>query len=105
MVATVLTTPELRTQWEQELGEMRDRIKAMRRQLVEKIRSIRADFDFSFVVEQRGMFSYSGLTREQVERLRDEFGIYLVGSGRANIAALESSTIPRVVAALAAVKA
>src|SRR5688572_21157890 len=68
-VATVLTTPELRALWDRELGEMRERIKAVRRQLVERIRAHRADFDFSFIVQQRGLFSYSGLTRDQVRRL------------------------------------
>src|SRR5512146_2737391 len=81
-VAMVLTTPELRSLWEKELGQMRDRIKVMRRQLVDKIRALRADFDFSFVVQQRGMFSYSGLTRGQVQRLREEFSVYAIDSGR-----------------------
>jgi aromatic-amino-acid transaminase len=103
MVATVLTTPELRTLWEQELGAMRDRIKTMRRQLVEKIRAIRADFDFSFVVEQRGMFSYSGLTREQVQRLRDEYSVYAIDSGRICVAALNSRNVDYVAKAVASV--
>jgi aromatic-amino-acid transaminase len=102
-VATVLTTPELRTQWESELGHMRDRIKVMRRQLVEKIRALRADFDFSFVVEQRGMFSYSGLTREQVRRLREEYSIYTIDTGRICVAALSSKNIDYVAKAVASV--
>ena len=102
-VATVLTTPELRTQWERELGEMRERIKTMRRQLVDKIRSHRADFDFSFVVEQRGMFSYSGLTREQVQRLRDEYSIYAIDSGRICVAALNTHNVDYVAQAVAKV--
>src|SRR5262249_1563943 len=69
----VLTDPELRALWDKELGAMRDRIKVMRRALVDKIREYRADFDFSFVVNQRGLFSYSGLTKDQVRRLREEF--------------------------------
>jgi aromatic-amino-acid transaminase len=101
--ATVLTTPELRTLWEQELGQMRDRIKVMRRQLVEKIRSFRADFDFSFVIEQRGMFSYSGLTRDQVRRLREEYSIYTIDSGRICVAALSSRNIDYVAKAVASV--
>jgi aromatic-amino-acid transaminase len=101
--AMVLTKPELRALWEQELGGMRDRIKLMRRQLVEKIRSHRADFDFSFVIEQRGMFSYSGLTAQQVERLRAEYGIYAVSSGRICIAALNSRNIDYVAKAIACV--
>ena len=102
-VATVLTTPELRQQWEQELAQMRDRIKAMRRQLVEKIRAQRADFDFSYVIDQRGMFSYSGLTKEHVRRLRDEYSIYALDSGRICVAALNSKNVDYVANAIAKV--
>jgi len=102
-VSTVLTTPELRQIWEQELGQMRERIKVMRRQLVEKIRARRADFDFSFVVDQRGMFSYSGLTKPQVDRLRQEFGVYAVDSGRICVAALNSKNIEHVAESVARV--
>jgi len=102
-VAEVLTTPELRVLWERELGEMRDRIKTMRRQLVDKIRALRSDFDFSYVVEQRGMFSYSGLNREQVRRLREEHSIYTIDSGRICVAALTSRNIDYVARAVASV--
>jgi aromatic-amino-acid transaminase len=102
-VATVLTTPDLRELWERELGDMRDRIKTMRRQLVEKIRALRSDFDFSYVVEQRGMFSYSGLNREQVRRLRAEHSIYTIDSGRICVAALTSRNIDYVARAIASV--
>lgn len=102
-VATVLTTPELRTLWERELGDMRERIKAMRRELVDRIRAIRADFDFSFVVQQRGMFSYSGLSREQVRRLREEHGVYAIDSGRICVAAINSRNIDHVSQAIASV--
>jgi aromatic-amino-acid transaminase len=102
-VAMVLTTPALRTLWESELGQMRERIKTMRRQLVEKIRAHRADFDFNFVIEQRGMFSYSGLTREQVRRLREEYSIYTIDSGRICVAALSSRNIDYVARAVASV--
>jgi aromatic-amino-acid transaminase len=102
-VATVLTTPELRTLWENELGQMRDRIKLMRRQLVDKVRAIRADFDLSFVVEQRGMFSYSGLTKEQVQRLRSEYSIYAIDSGRICVAALNAKNVDYAAAAIASV--
>jgi aromatic-amino-acid transaminase len=102
-VAMVLTTPELRAQWEVELGEMRDRIKLMRRELVDKIRSHRADFDFSFVARQRGMFSYSGLSKEQVHRLRSEYAIYAIDSGRICVAALNSKNIDYVAEAIAKV--
>ena len=71
-VAMVLTTTDMRAQWDGELAEMRDRIKLMRRGLVERIRAQRADFDFSFVVNQRGLFSYSGLNKDQVQRLRED---------------------------------
>jgi aromatic-amino-acid transaminase len=102
-VATILTSPELRQLWDQELGQMRDRIKTMRRQFVEKIRAIRADFDFGYIVEQRGMFSYSGLTRDQVLRLRSEYSIYAIESGRICVAALNSKNIDYVAKAVASV--
>jgi aromatic-amino-acid transaminase len=102
-VATVLTTPELRKQWEQELGQMRDRIKTMRRALVDKIRAQRADFDFSYVVDQRGMFSYSGLTKEHVRKLREEYSIYALDSGRICVAALNSKNVDYVANAIAKV--
>ena len=102
-VATVLTTPELRALWDRELGEMRERIKVVRRQLVEKIRAYRADFDFSFIVRQRGLFSYSGLTRDQVRRLREEYSLYAIESGRICVPALNSRNIDYVASAIAKV--
>jgi len=102
-VVTILTTPELRALWETELGQMRERIKLMRRQLVDKIRALRADFDFSYVIEQRGMFSYSGLTQKQVHRLRDEYSIYALDSGRICVAALNSRNLDYVSKAIASV--
>ena len=104
-VTLVLTTPELRSQWETELGQMRDRIKQMRGALVEQIRIARADFDFSFVVQQRGMFSYSGLTKEQVAKLRTGCSIYAIDSGRICIAALNSKNVRVVAEAIAKVLA
>ena len=101
--AMVLATPELRALWESELGQMRDRIKVMRRELVAKVRAIRSDFDLSFVVQQRGMFSYSGLSKEQVQRLRKEFSVYAVESGRICVAALNSRNIDYSARAIAAV--
>ena len=103
VVAMVLTTPELRQQWDQELGQMRERIKVMRKLLVEKIRELRADFDFNFIIEQRGMFSYSGLTKEQVQRLREEYSIYAIDSGRICVAALNTKNIDYVAQAIAKV--
>jgi len=102
-VATVLTTPELRTLWNTELDQMRDRIKLMRRQLVDRIRAHRADFDFSFVVNQRGLFSYSGLSKEQVRRLREDYGLYAVDSGRICVPALNSRNIDYVAQSIASV--
>jgi aromatic-amino-acid transaminase len=103
LAAAVLTDPELRTLWDRELGEMRDRIKLMRKQLVEKIRAQRADFDLSFVIEQRGMFSYSSLNKDQVARLRKEYSIYALDSGRVCVAALNSKNIDYVAKAIASV--
>ena len=82
---------------------MRDRIKLMRRFLVEKIRSHRADFDFGHVLDQRGMFSYSGLTKTQVHALRERHAIYAVDSGRICIAALSTGNVDYVARAIAEV--
>jgi len=103
VVATVLNTPELRAMWEQELAEMRDRIKLMRNSLVTKLAQAGAKRDFGFVNDQRGMFSYSGLTSDQVDRLREEYGIYAVSTGRICVAALNSKNIDGVAKAIASV--
>ncbi|AZV93990.1 aromatic amino acid aminotransferase [Bordetella sp. J329] len=103
VVATVLGDPKLFAEWEQELTGMRDRIRAMRAQLVEKLAAAGVPGDFSFVKAQRGMFSYSGLTADQVEKLRVDHGIYAVGSGRICVAALNSGNIDAVANAIAAV--
>ena len=103
VVATVLNNPELRAMWEQELAEMRDRIKLMRNTLVAKLAAAGAKRDFGFVNEQRGMFSYSGLTADQVERLKNDFGIYAVSTGRICVAALNSKNIDLVAKAIASV--
>ena len=103
IVATVLSSPELREVWEKELAQMRDRIKTMRTQLVEKLKVAAPKTDFSFVAKQRGMFSYSGLTKAQVHRLRDEYGIYAVDTGRICVAALNSKNIDYVADAIAKV--
>jgi aromatic-amino-acid transaminase len=102
-VTTVLTTPELRTLWEQELAGMRDRIKVMRRQLVDRIRELRSDFDFGFVTRQRGLFSYSGLSKDQVRRLREQYAIYAIDSGRICVPALNSGNLDYVARAIASV--
>jgi aromatic-amino-acid transaminase len=102
-VAMVLTSPELRVQWDKELGQMRERIKLVRRQLVDKIRGMRSDFDFSFIVRQRGLFSYSGLTKEQVRRLREEYSLYAIDSGRICVPAINSRNIDYVAKGIASV--
>jgi len=103
IVATVLGNPQLRSLWDRELGEMRDRIKAMRKRLVESIHSRVQNADFSFVLKQRGMFSYSGLTKAQVQRLREESSIYTIETGRICVAALTSKNVDYVADAIAKV--
>ncbi|MCD9097565.1 aspartate/tyrosine/aromatic aminotransferase [Luteimonas fraxinea] len=102
LVAGVLGSPELRARWEAELGQMRTRIHALRAGLVEKLAANGAP-EFAFISEQAGMFSYSGLSRPQVDRLRDEFGIYAVGTGRICVAALSLKNLDYVAEAVAAV--
>ena len=93
VVAAVLNSPELRAQWEAELAEMRLRIRGMRTQMVDLLAKKAPQRDFSFVGRQCGMFSYSGLSVEQVHRLRNEFGIYALDTGRICVAALNQSNI------------
>ena len=101
--AAVLNDPTLRAMWEEELGEMRVRIQGMRKAMVERLADNPAGQDFSFVARQCGMFSYSGLTVEQVERLKEEFGIYAVGTGRICVAALNNGNLDSVTRAIHAV--
>jgi aromatic-amino-acid transaminase len=103
VVAAVLNHADLRAMWETELGQMRERIRAMRLGLVERLRSAGVQADFDFIVRQRGMFSYSGLSSAQVDRLREEFAIYAVGTGRICVAALNETNLPVVAQAIAAV--
>ncbi|MDR2000455.1 MAG: aspartate/tyrosine/aromatic aminotransferase [Zoogloeaceae bacterium] len=103
IVAAVLSSPELRKMWETELAGMRDRIRDMRVALVDRLKSRGVAQDFSFVVRQRGMFSYTGLTAAQVERMKAEFGIFAVSTGRICLAALNSKNIDYVADAIAAV--
>jgi aromatic-amino-acid transaminase len=103
IVATVLNTPELRALWEQELGEMRVRIKAMRQKLVDGLKAAGVQADMSFITTQIGMFSYSGLTKDQMVRLRSEFGVYGTDTGRMCVAALNSKNIDYVCASIAKV--
>ena len=100
IVATVLNTPALRAMWEEELAGMRVRIKQMRTALLEKLQAAGLKQDMSFITQQKGMFSYSGLSKEQMQRLRSEFGIYGVDSGRICVAALNSKNIDAVVSAI-----
>ena len=103
LVAAVLASGELRTLWEQELGAMRDRIKRMRLDLVSNVKDRVPGSDFSFILQQRGMFSYSGLTKEQVQRLRKDYSIYAIETGRICVAALNSHNIDYCATAIAAV--
>ncbi len=103
VVATVLTTPALRSLWEGELEAMRVRIKSMRGALVEKLQAEGVKEDLSFITRQQGMFSYSGLTTPQMQRLRSEFGIYGLDSGRICMAALNSRNVDAVASAMAKV--
>jgi aromatic-amino-acid transaminase len=103
LVAAVLGDAALRKMWEQELAEMRERIKAMRLRLVDGLKTRGVKRDFSFILRQRGMFSYTGLTAAQVDRLRNEFGIYAVSTGRICVAALNSRNIDYVCASIASV--
>ncbi|MDP2369453.1 amino acid aminotransferase [Rhodoferax sp.] len=103
VVAAVLSNPEWRALWEQELGEMRVRIKAMRQKLVDGLKAAGIKQDMSFITSQIGMFSYSGLTKDQMVRLRGEFGVYGTDTGRMCVAALNSKNIDYVCASIAKV--
>ena len=103
VVAAVLSSPELRGLWETELATMRNRIRAMRESFVEKLKAKGVAEDFSFILRQRGMFSYTGLSAEQVARLQSEFGIYAVSTGRICVAALNTRNIDYAVDSLATV--
>jgi aromatic-amino-acid transaminase len=103
VVSAVLQSPELRALWEAELGTMRERIRTMRSGLVERLSARGVPGDYSFVMRQRGMFSYSGLTSAQVDQLRESYAIYAVGTGRICLAALNSRNIDYVADAIAQV--
>jgi aromatic-amino-acid transaminase len=103
IVASVLCSPELRALWEAELATMRNRIKLMRALLVERLHERVPGADFRFMLAQRGMFSYSGLTKAQVQRLRDEFSIYAIETGRICVAALNQRNVDYVADAIAKV--
>ena len=103
IVTAVLSTPDLRVLWEKELGEMRVRIKAMRQKLVDGLKAAGIAQDMSFITTQIGMFSYSGLSKDQMVRLRNEFGVYGTDTGRMCVAALNSKNIDYVCASIAKV--
>jgi aromatic-amino-acid transaminase len=103
VVATVLGTPSLRQLWEEELGAMRARIKAMRVALRDGLRTAGVKQDLDYITGQKGMFSYSGLSAGQMKRLREDFAVYGVDSGRICVAALNERNLPAVIQAMAAV--
>jgi aspartate aminotransferase len=103
VVATILGNEALRTIWEQELTDMRQRIQRMRQLFVNTLQEKGAEQDFSFIIKQNGMFSFSGLTKEQVIRLRDEFGVYAVNSGRVNVAGMTPDNMAPLCEAIVAV--
>jgi len=103
VVAAVLSNPEWRALWESELAGMRTRIKAMRQSLVDGLRAAGVKQDMGFITRQVGMFSYSGLSRDQMVRLREEFGVYGTDTGRMCVAALNSRNIDYVCASIAKV--
>ncbi len=100
IVHTVLSDPTLRRQWEEELSSMRGRIHAMRHLLVETLHEKGAPRDFSFIVQQRGMFSYTGLSPEQVDALRERYSIYMVRSGRINVAGITEGNVDYIAGAI-----
>lgn len=103
VVATVLGDEALKASWLEEVEAMRTRIISMRQTLVKVLKAEMPDRNFDYLLQQRGMFSYTGLSAEQVDRLRDEFGVYLIASGRMCVAGLNSSNVQRVAKAFAAV--
>ena len=103
IIARVLTDPKLRAAWEQDVAAMRERILAMRKSLHAVLSAKKPGRDFGYFLSQRGMFSYTGLSAAQVDRLREEFGVYLVRSGRVCIAGLNTGNVERTAAAIAAV--
>lgn len=101
IVSTVLSDPELRAQWEAEVAAMRDRINDMRHLFVETLSENGVDRDFGFIARQRGMFSFSGLTPEHVQALREKYSIYIVGSGRINVAGMTADNMDYLCQAIA----
>jgi len=102
-VATVLSDPDLKAQWLREVAEIRGRITEMRHLFVRTLKEKGVEQDFSSIIEQRGMFSFSGLTKDQVEELREKFSIYIVGSGRINVAGMTPDNMDRLCEAIKSV--
>ncbi|EKO3580096.1 aspartate/tyrosine/aromatic aminotransferase [Vibrio metschnikovii] len=93
VVTYILQNPALRAEWEAEVAEMRERIQEMRELFVTRLQEIGVNADFSFIERQNGMFSFSGLNKQQVQRLKEEFGIYIVGSGRISVAGMTKNNM------------
>lgn len=103
IVTEILNDAALRAEWEQEVADMRDRIQEMRTLFVQTLKDLGVDADFSFIERQNGMFSFSGLSKDQVARLKEEFAIYIVGSGRISVAGMTKSNMLPLCKGIAAV--
>jgi aspartate aminotransferase len=101
VVAAVLTTPDLATQWRGEVDAMRARIALMRTSFVDTLKKKGVTQDFSFIARQKGMFSFAGITPQQVDMLKEKHGIYAVRSGRINVAGMSEATMSRLCEAIA----
>ncbi|OOF08993.1 MULTISPECIES: amino acid aminotransferase [Salinivibrio] len=103
IVTEILNNPTLKAEWHQELADMRDRIKTMRTEFVATLKDKGVNRDFSFIEQQNGMFSFSGLTKDQVNALKAEHGVYIVGSGRLNVAGMTHTNMEPLCTAIAKV--
>ena len=103
IVGTILNDPMLKTEWEDNVRTVRDRIKEMRLQLYDKLTEKLTGYDFSSIIKQNGMFSFCGLKKEQVDRLINEYSIYLLSNGRISIAGLSTVNLDYVVDAIVSV--
>ncbi len=104
IVITILNTPELRAEWETEVAAIRERIRGVRKRFVEELRAQGVTKDFSFIERQNGMFSFTGLTKEQVQTLRDKYAVYIVETGgRINVAGMTEANLPSLCKAIAQV--
>jgi aspartate/tyrosine/aromatic aminotransferase len=101
IVSTVMADPELKARWELEVKDIRDRINEMRGLFVKTLKDKGVTRDFSFITKQKGMFSFSGLNKAQVDTLREKYSIYIVGSGRINVAGMTPSNMDRLCEAIA----